>query len=378
VQALFLIPHKPLNIMSIVIIITALFVCFPALMLVYYIFYEPLRILFRVLFLNTAATLSREQTGFLEKSFPFYRQLSAENKVRFERRVAFFLRYKKFTGDDIEITGEMKLTIASCAIQLTFGLRNFWITDFDKIIILKESYSLANYDHKAMGDVSSGNGTITLSWKNVQEGVRNTSDGLNVGLHEMAHALMISSTEKGWNMSFASEYDRWEKDAKIDWYEKKEASEFFRPYAYTNLYEFFAVAVEYFFEKANEFSKNEPLLYTEMERLLRLDPLNTSDPILHSLPHVYPSQKIPLPQYSVTKLSKMIFASTRNFICFIIGCIATVFGIYLLTIALSFYQVHNYSDTERTRFGTTSGLVLAIAFFFYVQVFYNDKKSDGK
>jgi hypothetical protein len=46
----------------------------------------------------------------------------------------------------------------------------------------------------------------------------------------------------------------------------------FRTYAGTNEEEFFAVAVEYFFEQPQLFLKEQPELYDLMRKLLRQDP----------------------------------------------------------------------------------------------------------
>ena len=55
---------------------------------------------------------------------------------------------------------------------------------------------------------------------------------------------------------------------------------FFRKYAETNVYEMFAVCVECFFERTEEFKTNLPELFDCMKRILKQNPLAVSNPIL--------------------------------------------------------------------------------------------------
>lgn len=358
---------------TIVVVFIGLIVAYP---LFYYLIYEPLRILIRWINHLYFIRLEREKVAYLEKNFSFYRALLPELKLRFEKRVASFLYNKKFVGVNVEMTDEMKLFIAACAIQLTFGLRNFWLTEFDEIRVHADSYQLASFDHRALGHVSD-KGIISLSWSDLQEGFQNPTDGINVGLHEMAHALYLSSVEKGWNMRFAVEYDNWEKEAIIEWKKGKQSGEhMLRAYAFINLFEFFAVCVEYFFEKPAELKAAAPRLYIEMERLLRLDPMNPADPVLDHLPVIFPSQPIPLPRYNPFDLLKKIVACPKNFGCFLAGTICWLGGIFILFKMIQFDLWLPNAKSPYEGNAATAGFIFFFAAFFYIQVFYDDKKKN--
>src|SRR4051812_48056714 len=120
----------------------------------YFLIYEPVRVFLRWITYTSFITLEESKAEYLEKNFLFYRSLMPELKLRFQKRVASFLHNKRFVGIDVEVTEEMKLFVATAATQLTFGLRNFWLTEFDEIRLHKESYVLANFDRKALGHVS--------------------------------------------------------------------------------------------------------------------------------------------------------------------------------------------------------------------------------
>ena len=114
-------------------------------------------------------------------------------------------------------------------------------------------------------------------------------------------------------MDFAVEYRDWEKQAIIEWKKGKHNGEHaLRDYGYENLFEFFAVSVEYFFERAAALQAAAPQLYFDLQKLLRLDPMNHLDPILHGAPVLYPSQPIPLPQYEPVGLFYHVFSKEEN------------------------------------------------------------------
>ena len=116
---------------------------------------------------------------------------------------------------------------------------------------------------------------IALSWKDFVEGYLR-KDGRNLGLHEMAHALRLENRILNQEHSFLKAHDlkEWELHAQRTMKEIQEGNEsFFRDYGGVNNEEFFAVAVENFFERPIEFKEKHPLTYQTLCRLLRQDPV---------------------------------------------------------------------------------------------------------
>jgi Mlc titration factor MtfA (ptsG expression regulator) len=110
------------------------------------------------------------------------------------------------------------------------------------------------------------------------QGYLNPYDGRNLGLHEMAHALKISDATSHPGFDF---FDR-QAFHDFVFYAREEMqlivngdASFFRQYASSNDHEFFAVAIENFFERPLEFSDFHPQMYTSLARLLNQDPLNS-------------------------------------------------------------------------------------------------------
>jgi Mlc titration factor MtfA (ptsG expression regulator) len=215
----------------------------------------------------------------LEKHFPFYQQLSEHNKSIFKKRVAYFKQTKKFIPRGIKhIPSEVKTFIAASAIQLTFGLPHVSLSHFDKILVYPDDYysSITKQYHK--GEVNPRFGIIVLSLRSFMESHFAEGGSQHLGLHEMAHALRLENiihddSSKFFNPQYLRAFDEFAKQQ----CEHPEEDPFFRAYACTNVHEFFAVAVENFFERPQEFLQQEPKLYEILTKLLRLNPLAIHD-----------------------------------------------------------------------------------------------------
>jgi hypothetical protein len=218
--------------------------------------------------------------GLLSRYNPYYKSLGREGRDRFLRRVVEFMEFKHFEYIDIGAEESMPLLVSAAAIQLTFGLEHFRLDHFRTIYILKDNYRYGAYNVPFEGHVSEDG--IYLSWSNFLREFTDYSDGQNVGLHEMAHALTYVNftVQEGRDMSF---HDRF-KDFSVvarPVFERMQAGEtnMLNAYAATNYQEFWAVCVETFFERSTAFRKQLPGLYLALCTLLNQDPL-TPDKIL--------------------------------------------------------------------------------------------------
>lgn len=220
--------------------------------------------------------LTSEQLSILKTYFKFYNLLPPKSKEIFAKKVAWFIQIKKFIPRRLpEVTQEMKVLISAAAVQLTFGLRNVHLKHFRYIIVYPDAYysNITKKYHK--GEVNPRHQAIVLSWKAFLEGYIG-NEGVNLGLHEMAHALHLENMIRNQEYSFFSpgEMEAWDKlaTAEIERIKKKD-SHFFRLYGSTDSYEFFAVAVENFFERPALFVREHPRLYHALSGLLHQNPL---------------------------------------------------------------------------------------------------------
>ncbi|MDW3196475.1 MAG: zinc-dependent peptidase [Cytophagales bacterium] len=220
--------------------------------------------------------ISPTQRGILKEHFDFYNKLPPKSKKVFERRLASFIASKNFIPRDLDgITEEMRVLIAATAIQLAFGLIKINFRYFKYIIIYPEAfYSTAGQNYH-YGEVNPRQKAIVLSWRNFISGLI-VKDGRNLGLHEMAHALRLENVVQNGESNFLDQesLDAWEEAAEKEIMRiRNNEKSFFRDYAGTNHAEFFAVAVENFFERPAEFKVYNQHLYHQMRVLLNQDPM---------------------------------------------------------------------------------------------------------
>ncbi|MGL1885719.1 MAG: zinc-dependent peptidase [Reichenbachiella sp.] len=229
---------------------------------------------------SVGVPIRRQRKAILKKHFPYYNQLNEQQKKKFEHKVQYFIRIKHFIPRQIaEVTEEMKVLISACAVQLTFGYPKVVLSHFKRILVYPTNYYSTINQQYHKGEVNPRVRAIVLSWDNFVNGYLNQTDGRNLGLHEMAHALHLEDRINN------SEYDFIDKQAMSQWNQlaKEEItrinqgnSSMFRDYAATNLSEFFSVAVENFFERPAEFKNQMPQLYANLTVVLRQDPLQSN------------------------------------------------------------------------------------------------------
>ena len=218
---------------------------------------------------------AQRKDSLLLRSFAYYRSLQPKMRVAFRERVKAFIDEKDFHGRGIEVTPDMQWLISACAVQLTFGLPAMALQHFTKIVIYPDRYRsrMTGSDH--VGEVNPGMRAIVISWKHFTQDYVVPDDARNVGLHEMAHALWFE------NRIPNDEHDFLDPRSMAQWrtLAQEEAdrihqgkSRLFRDYAGTNQEEFFAVAVEYFFEQPEAFEEELPELYGMMSGMLKQDP----------------------------------------------------------------------------------------------------------
>jgi len=229
------------------------------------------------IFIPGFVKLAHDYRVILEEKFQYYQRLSPENKLKFEKRVQNFINSKTFIPRRFrKVTTEMKTLIAASAVQLTFGFRELNLPHFKRILIYPDAYysSIRKTYHK--GEVNPAAQLIVFSWKNFIEGYSDNTDSSNLGLHEMAHALKLENKIFNNEIGFLDPtlYKKWETLATQHVARlKTEDDPLFRRYASTNEYEFFAVAVENFFERPFLFQTVHPEIYELLKALLNQDPI---------------------------------------------------------------------------------------------------------
>jgi hypothetical protein len=215
--------------------------------------------------------------SILNEQFPYYHALSPQGRKKFFRRLIHFIKSKRFYGKEgLKITEEMLILVGASAIQLTFGLQRYVIAHFQVILMFPGTFHFKMLNQDLKG-AASARGTLYLSWQAFQHGYKISDDKRNLGLHEMAHALKLNVLAGNrFDVAFASYFDEWEHVSTEEFNKLKDGgASFLRKYGGTNRMEFFAVAVEHFFEAPEEFQKELPDVFNHLCVLLNQNPMNS-------------------------------------------------------------------------------------------------------
>jgi hypothetical protein len=229
--------------------------------------------------------LKASEVEFLKKYFRYYHLLPPRSQQIFERRVAVFMHSKSFIPRQMEaVSKEMQVLISASAIQLTFGFPRVHLSFFQYILVFPDQYYSRHTQRYHKGEVNPKAKSIVLAWRHFVEGYMRP-DGRNLGLHEMAHALRLENRimNKEYNFMDPHWLREWEIHADNTIREIRDGREtFFRAYGAQDREEFFAVAVENFFERPLEFYEKHPLTYDTLAALLKQDPRRFIEEKMHS------------------------------------------------------------------------------------------------
>lgn len=226
----------------------------------------------------------------LKRNVPFYKRLPESLRQRLHSHIHVLLSEKTFKGcGGLEITNEIKLTIASQAALLLLNERGTYFSKL-RIILIYPSAFIANQTTVLGGQyleekqVKAGEswhiGIVVLSWEDIRRDALNWNDGRNVVLHEFAHQLDqeggsasgVPILEKrsdyiSWARVFSREYETLRNEL------AQGRETVINEYGATDPAEFFAVVTETFFEKPFQMEKKHPELYNELKGYYKLNPV---------------------------------------------------------------------------------------------------------
>ncbi len=231
-----------------------------------------------------------EWQDIVRRNVPLYNRLPDFLKEQLHGLVHVFLAEKEFEGcGGLEITEEIKVTIAAQACMLLLNRKTTYFPKLHTILVYPHTYvaKTISSDGRIRIDGQSvrlgeswQNGPVVLSWNSVTGGTMNVTDARNVVLHEFAHQLDQEdgaadgapilerrSRYAEWARVLSAEYEALQKK------KKKRRRSVMNKYGATNPAEFFAVITETFFEKPRQMKKKHPDLYEELRDYYKLDPV---------------------------------------------------------------------------------------------------------
>lgn len=240
----------------------------------------------RAQLLNSA--LSHDQRAIITEQVPLLSKLPADLRAALEGKINLFLEQVEFVGcDGLEVTDDMRLAIAAQACLLVVNI-DAWYTNLRTILIYPGAFKSIDTSHDGYvvterETVRTGEswnrGPVILSWQHSAAGALNHTDGHNVVLHEFAHQIddLSGHTDGVPILAKGHSYAEWER-VFVDAYQthlhnvERGHRTIIDAYGAEGHEEFFAVAVEVFFEKPTVLREEEPEVYAQLCELFRLDP----------------------------------------------------------------------------------------------------------
>jgi Mlc titration factor MtfA (ptsG expression regulator) len=238
-----------------------------------------------------SATPTPESYLAILRQIPHYQRLDREDRSRIEYRIRYFIENKEFIGRQLEITDEIRVTIAfyACLLLLHIPTENCY--DNLKTIIVYP-YAVVTEQVRANGGIfskekmilsgQSANDTVVISWHDAKKEAYHLRSE-NVVIHEFAHEIDFMDGEVDGVPPLAlSKYHEW---SQVMYAEFKRLNEslfdrhseekykLLGAYAATNEAEFFAVLTERFFESPRLLAEHFPNLYNELKDFYRIDPI---------------------------------------------------------------------------------------------------------
>ena len=222
--------------------------------------------------------IGNNYSSIISRVLPYFNQLNESNKQKFLKRVYNFKKSKSFHFHGLDEQEEIMILVSAASIQISFGLKNYLLPFFKEVYILSDAYQPLDGKELYIGHVSPTG--IYISWKHFVQGFADYGDGVNVALHEMAHALYHENfiKETGIDWDFRNDFEKLPAVfGPIMTQVIVQRKSYLRGYAFTNFQEFWAVSVEYFFENSQGLKDNLPQLYTILCDTLNQDPLRPNE-----------------------------------------------------------------------------------------------------
>ncbi len=229
-----------------------------------------------------------EWIAILDRNVKAFAVLDTEQQQHLRDLAQVFIAEKNWEGcGGLELTDEMRVTIAGTACLLILGRDHDLMREVESILVYPSTVMLpeqprgffdgrpvVNDGPTAVHGVAHGGGPVVLAWDQVLTGGRNAKDGRNLVIHEIAHKLDFLDGEADGTPPLDSSAARreWARVCSEVYLAHVKGDEHvLRDYATTNEAEFFAVASEVFFERPKQLARELPELYAVLRGFYNLD-----------------------------------------------------------------------------------------------------------
>jgi Mlc titration factor MtfA (ptsG expression regulator) len=223
---------------------------------------------------------SKRWRVFLEHRYDHYLRLPSAWRSRFDDDIKIFVAEIRITGIGVEATEELRLLVGASAVTLSLAWPEFEWDCVTEVLLYPQAFDRDYSFEKPerTGEVHPW-GTVILSVPALEKGFADPHDGHHVGLHEFAHLLdmeqkrfdgipagLDEAQNQRWHGIVAAEMERLRRGQSI-----------LDPYGAEDPAEFFAVSVEFFFEKPQVLRRSHGELYEVLCSYFQQDPAAWDD-----------------------------------------------------------------------------------------------------
>jgi MtfA peptidase len=232
---------------------------------------------------------AEEWGQYLEENVRHYQYLADDERRKLHDDLRIFIAEKVWEGcGGLDLTDEMRVTIAGQASLLTLNLDNDYYPNVESILVYPTGYRVRTRRHKPGGVVHLSKehrlgeahaiGPVILSWADTLAGGREPAGGTNVAIHEFAHKLdMQDGRPEGvprlhpgvdpdeWYQVMIEAYDLLNRKLAMGELTVLDG------YGATDASEFFAVSTECFFERPCALQEEYARLYDVLRKYYRQD-----------------------------------------------------------------------------------------------------------
>ena len=229
-----------------------------------------------------------EWDRYIDDNVRLVQRLTPDERTRLRQLVQVFVAEKNWEGcGGLEITDEIKVTIAAQACLLIVGREHALFADVESILVYPALMKRPD-GIPILGEAHLRGPTI-LAWNDVLEGGRGQGRR-NLVVHELAHKIdMVDGTIDGTPPLDREGRRTWREVCSEVFLELRERVEdgkktFLDEYGATNEAEFFAVASEAFFMQPHKLLAKHPELFDVLLDFYRFDPRPGEQPVPRQQP----------------------------------------------------------------------------------------------
>ncbi len=212
---------------------------------------------------------------FLEKVFPYYRDLSPKEQERFRTRVMLYIIATEFMPKAMEhVPEDIKGLIAANVVMLTFGQKDYRLSKFEKIVVYPHPFPSPQFPkHFHASEIFEEDGVILLSVEQFVPGIARHSQFYNIALHEYAKVFKLSYPDHGFPVIDAVIADKLER---VSGFKNQKVQDFI---GLPEL-DLSALSINYFFTFPLKFKTELPELFDVYTKIFNQNPLNHQFPVI--------------------------------------------------------------------------------------------------